>query len=64
MSDERAVEFPRGEPMYWYGEYDVEAKMLEVRLGKFIVRIPQEKVLSWFMLTEYQSEEVKTYGER
>jgi len=52
---QRPVEFPKGEPDYWYGEYDIEAKMLEVRLGKFIVRIPQETVLFWFMHTEYNS---------
>jgi len=49
--------------VYWYGEYDAEAKVLEIRLGKYSVRIPQETVLSWFMLTEYQSKEVKQYGE-
>jgi len=57
----RSVEFPRGEPVYWYGEYDVEAKILEVRLGKFIIRIPQEMVLSWFMETEYN---VQKEGEK
>ena len=53
----RSVEFPNGEPDYWYGEYDVEAKILEVRLGKFIIRIPQEMVLSWFMINEYQNDQ-------
>ena len=56
---EREVEFPRGEPMYWYGEYDVEAKMLEVRLGKFIIRIPQETVLSWFMKGEHNKQKTE-----
>jgi len=53
--EQRPVEFPQGEPEYWYVEYDVEAKMLEGRLGKFIVRVPQETVLSWFMNTEYNN---------
>jgi len=52
---QRPIEFPNGEPDYWYGEYDVRAKVLEVRLGDFIMRVPQETVLSWFMQTEYNS---------
>ena len=54
-SAQRPIEFPKGEPEYWYGEFDVKNKMLEVRLDDFIVRIPQETVLSWFMHTEYNS---------
>lgn len=53
---ERQVEFPRGEPVYWFAEFDVEAKVLEIRLGKYSVRIPQETVLSWFMINEYQQD--------
>ena len=56
---EREGAFPRGEPMYWYGESPVEAKMLEVRLGKFIIRIPQETVLSWFMKGEHNDKKTE-----
>ena len=56
---ERQVEFPRGEPVYWFAEFDVEAKVLEIRLGKYSVRIPQETVLSWMMIGEIQKREKK-----
>ena len=51
--DERPVEFPNGEPEYWYGEYDVNMKMVEIGLDQKIIRIPQETLLSWFMSEEY-----------
>ena len=52
---ERDIEFPKGQPRHWYAEYDVENKTLEIRLGKFIIRLPQELILSWFMCQEYNT---------
>ena len=44
----KSVMFPKGEPEYWYAEYGVEEDRLIVRLGDFIIKIPREKVESWF----------------
>ena len=55
MSDLREAEFPKGEPEHWYAEYDVKGKVLEVRLGKYAIRIPQEIVMHWFMQEEYNA---------
>ncbi len=54
IDEERQVEFPKGEPDYWFAEFDVEAKVLEIGIDEITIRIPQEKVLSWFMVNEYQ----------
>jgi len=55
MSDSREVEFPKGEPEHWYAEYDVKEKVLEVCLGEYAIRIPQETVMHWFMQEEYNA---------
>ena len=55
----RSVEFPNGEPEYWYGEYDVEANRVVVRLGDFIAKFPKEMVMSWF---DIQKKETKKDG--
>ena len=59
MSDEREIEFHLEEPDYWYAEFDVENKILDICLGQHVIRIPQEIVLSWMMIGEIQKEENK-----
>lgn len=54
MSEERDIEFHLEEPDYWYAEFDVENKVLDICLGEHVIRIPQETVLSWMMINEYQ----------
>jgi len=51
----RELEFPNGEPDYWYVEYGVKEKILEIRLGPHTMKIPQETVLHWFMQEEYNN---------
>lgn len=49
--------FPNGEPEYWYAEYGVEEDKLIVRLGNFIIRIPREKVESWFNIHKEEKQQ-------
>jgi len=53
MTEEREIEFHLEEPDYWYAEFDVENKILDICLGEHAMRIPQEIVLSWMMLGDY-----------
>ena len=50
---ERDIEFPNGEPDYWYAEFGAEEKILEIGLDDVVIKIPQETVLSWMMISEY-----------
>jgi len=63
MTEERPIEFHLDEPDYWYAEFDVEEKKLSICLGKHVIHIPQETVLSWMMIGEIQKEENKEDAE-
>lgn len=43
-----SVQFVGEEPEYWYAEADIQNKMVEVGVGKFVMRIPLMTILSWF----------------
>ncbi len=43
-----SVQFVGEEPEYWYAEADLKNKMVEVGVGKFVMRIPLTTILYWF----------------
>lgn len=47
-TNEIGLEFPRGEPKYYYAEADIRKKMVEVGIDDYVIRIPLNRILFWF----------------
>ncbi len=47
-TEEVAVEFVGDVPEYWYTEFDVEAKMVEIAMNGHRMRVPMVTLLRWF----------------
>ena len=45
---ELTIDFPNGEPDYWYAEADINEKMLDVGIDDYSMRIPLFTILKWF----------------
>ncbi len=47
-TEEVAVEFVGDVPEYWYAEFGVKEKAVEIRMDDHVMRIPMLTLLRWF----------------
>ena len=47
-TEEVAVEFVGDVPEYWYAEFGLEEKTVEIRMDDHVMRIPMLTLLRWF----------------